>query len=199
MVVTHATGRHALVCRAAADCNPQMARGLPGSSDVICGIRATARRLHPQTICRSSTALRAPQSLTIGTNRNQIRSARVGRAVSPRQPASSAHSPRPIPAWRAALEAWGTCRFPGKGPCWRGLPSPYLCSGRSIPGGRCSQGGVKFPTGGKGAQAQARERLPWLQGRVSRFGVIPKPTVKVRMKENGRDSRNPRGASFRMP
>ena len=27
------------------------------------------------------------------------------------------------------------------------------------PGGRCSQGGVKFPTGGEGAQAQARERL----------------------------------------
>jgi hypothetical protein len=25
--------------------------------------------------------------------------------------------------------------------------------------------------------------------RVSRFGAIPKPTVKVRMKENGRDSR----------
>jgi hypothetical protein len=35
--------------------------------------------------------------------------------------------------------------------------------------------------------------------RVSRFGVIPKPTVKVRMKENGRDSRIARGASFRMP
>jgi hypothetical protein len=30
----------------------------------------------------------------------------------------------------------------------------------SIPGGRCSQGGVKVPTGGKGDVAQARERLP---------------------------------------
>jgi hypothetical protein len=29
--------------------------------------------------------------------------------------------------------------------------------------------------------------------------VIPKPTVKVRMKENGRDSRISRGALFRMP
>ena len=29
----------------------------------------------------------------------------------------------------------------------------------SIPGGRCSQGGVKIPTGGKGDVAQARERL----------------------------------------
>ena len=27
------------------------------------------------------------------------------------------------------------------------------------PGGRCSQGGVKIPTGGKGDVAQARERL----------------------------------------
>ena len=58
-----------------------------------------------------------------------------------------------------------------------------------IPDGRCSQGGVKLPTGGKGRKAQARERLP--QGllpreRVSRFGATPKPTVKVRMKENGR-------------
>jgi hypothetical protein len=35
--------------------------------------------------------------------------------------------------------------------------------------------------------------------RVSRFGAIPKPTVKVRMKENGRDSRVMRGVSFRMP
>ena len=73
------------------------------------------------------------------------------------------------------------------------------------PGGRCSQGGVKVPTGGKGEAAQARERLlsfgenSPLEKRVSRFGVIPKPTVKVRMKENGRDSRIPRGWSFRMP
>jgi hypothetical protein len=61
---------------------------------------------------------------------------------------------------------------------------------------------VKVPTGGKGEAAQARERLfpqESLGKRVSRFGVIPKPTVKVRMKENGRDSRIPRGASFRMP
>jgi len=58
----------------------------------------------------------------------------------------------------------------------------------SIPGGRCSQGGVKVPTGGKGDVAQARERLlvrSFRKRRVSRFGVIPKPTVKVRMKENG--------------
>jgi hypothetical protein len=48
---------------------------------------------------------------------------------------------------------------------------------------------VKIPTGGKGDVAQARERL-LLSGlperrRVSRFGVNPKPTVIVRMKENG--------------
>src|SRR5882724_11535460 len=56
------------------------------------------------------------------------------------------------------------------------------------PGGRCSQGGVKVPTVGKGDVAQARERLLLYGGRVSRFGAIPKPTVKVRMKENGRDA-----------
>src|SRR5437868_15100432 len=54
------------------------------------------------------------------------------------------------------------------------------------PGSRCSQGGVKIPTGGKGDVAQARERLLYLpRRRVSRFGAIPKPTVIVRMKENG--------------
>jgi hypothetical protein len=66
---------------------------------------------------------------------------------------------------------------------------------------------VKIPTGGKGEGAQARERLvpvnppADLPGkRVSRFGVIPKPTVKVRMKENGRDaSAFARAVSFRMP
>jgi hypothetical protein len=75
------------------------------------------------------------------------------------------------------------------------------------PGGRCSQGGVKIPTGGKGEEAQARERLVPINPstdssgkRVSRFGVIPKPTVKVRMKENGRDaSAFARAVSFRMP
>jgi hypothetical protein len=48
---------------------------------------------------------------------------------------------------------------------------------------------VKVPTGGKGDEAQARERLLRFRRGVSRFGVIPKPTVKVRMKENGRDAR----------
>jgi hypothetical protein len=47
---------------------------------------------------------------------------------------------------------------------------------------------VKVPTGGKGDVAQARERLLLMRRRVSRFGAIPKPTVKVRMKENGRDA-----------
>jgi hypothetical protein len=82
----------------------------------------------------------------------------------------------------------------------------------SIPDGRCSQGGVKFPTGGKGEVAQARERLVplfehdlfrimLLAARVSRFGANPRPTVKVRMKENGRDEARAvtRGLSFRVP
>jgi hypothetical protein len=49
---------------------------------------------------------------------------------------------------------------------------------------------VKIPTGGKGdvpkpASAFFLSRFFWREGRVSRFGVIPKPTVIVRMKENG--------------
>src|SRR4051812_29192362 len=72
-------------------------------------------------------------------------------------------------------------------------PCPPRCavysSSQAVHTGRpCSQGGVKVPTGGKGGDAQARERLlpiDLLGGRVSRFGATPKPTVTVRMKENG--------------
>ncbi|MBB4067144.1 hypothetical protein GGR23_004373 [Gellertiella hungarica] len=56
----------------------------------------------------------------------------------------------------------------------------------------CSQGGVKVPTGGKGGSPIARERLFPNGGRVSRSGAIPEPTVKVRMKENGKWRRMPR-------
>src|SRR3981081_4552799 len=60
---THAAGRHALVRRVAAGCNPTGRLvgflGLPGSSDVICGIRATAPGVHPQAKRCSSTTLRA--------------------------------------------------------------------------------------------------------------------------------------------
>jgi hypothetical protein len=39
-----------------------------------------------------------------------------------------------------------------------------------IPGGRCSQGGVKLPTGGKGGQAQARERLLLMESLLESVG-----------------------------
>src|SRR3954451_20495237 len=67
-----------------------------------------------------------------------------------------------------------------------------------IPGGRCSQGGVKVPTGGKGEQAQARERLP-RKRKGQQIRCESEADGIVRMKENGRDSRTPWGASFRMP
>ena len=56
--------------------------------------------------------------------------------------------------------------------------------------GKRSRGGVKLPTGGNCADGQlvhalARERSPGFGG-VSRFGVIPKPTVIVRMEESGK-------------
>ena len=42
---------------------------------------------------------------------------------------------------------------------------------------------MKFPTGGDKRKFTARERLP--KGKVSRSGVIPEPTVTVRMEEGG--------------
>ena len=45
-----------------------------------------------------------------------------------------------------------------------------------------SQGGAKLPTGGNYEHVEARER-PGLYSGVSRSGLIPEPTVIVRMKE----------------
>ena len=60
---------------------------------------------------------------------------------------------------------------------------PCLSGPRRLVCGR-SQGGVQFPTGGMRRKPRARERLP--EGRVSRPGAMPGPTVTVRMKENVR-------------
>lgn len=61
-----------------------------------------------------------------------------------------------------------------------------------------SQGGVQVPTGGNCLTTEARERFkkavmtgsdPGRAGmKVSRSGVIPEPTVIVRMKESGLSS-----------
>ena len=53
----------------------------------------------------------------------------------------------------------GTCLFPMPKVLADAPALVILFSRSSIPGGRCSQGGVKIPTGGKGDVAQARERL----------------------------------------
>ncbi|EOS95731.1 hypothetical protein ETR_06695 [Erwinia tracheiphila PSU-1] len=55
---------------------------------------------------------------------------------------------------------------------------------RRYSGQAYSQGGVKFPTGGKSALLKARERFGPSGPKVSRSGVIPGPTVRVRMGEN---------------
>src|SRR5882724_12571179 len=60
--------------------SPDRAGGLPGSSDVICGIGATAGGVRPQPKRRSSTADRAPKLLILRTNRSRIRAGRVRRA-----------------------------------------------------------------------------------------------------------------------
>ena len=48
-----------------------------------------------------------------------------------------------------------------------------------------SQGGVEIPTGGKCEKHKPASACRSQAGRVSRFGAKPKPTVIVRMKENG--------------
>ncbi len=47
----------------------------------------------------------------------------------------------------------------------------------------CSQGGVEVPTGGKSGKPESPRAL-FLVKKVSRPGVIPGPTVIVRMEEN---------------
>src|ERR1700720_3390301 len=50
-----------------------------------------------------------------------------------------------------------------------------------------SRGGVKVPTGGgEGERSTTPVRPRRAMGGVSRFGEIPKPTVTVRMEENGK-------------
>ena len=48
----------ALAAAALADDPMRQDQGLPGRSDVICGIRATAGGVHPQAIREPSTTLR---------------------------------------------------------------------------------------------------------------------------------------------
>src|ERR1700742_4944148 len=102
---------------------------------------------------------------------------------------SPAMTPRALIFQQIALPSWRACTFLSRILLAGTVVLGHNSTQAAQPGGRCSQGGVKVPTGGKGDEAQARERLLRFRGRVSRFGVIPKPTVKVRMKENGRGSR----------
>src|ERR1700722_13754465 len=57
-VIRTRQARHALTSRAVAGCKPLMVRSLRGSTDVICGIGATAPRVRPQAKRGSSTAHR---------------------------------------------------------------------------------------------------------------------------------------------
>src|SRR5260370_14627630 len=53
-----------------------------------------------------------------------------------------------------------TCGFPMVKALLARPPFAIIPLSRSYWAAKCSQGGVKVPTGGKGGQAQARERLP---------------------------------------
>ena len=59
-----------------------------------------------------------------------------------------------------------------------------------------SRGGVKLPTGGDGERSPKPASARRAIGGVSRFGAIPKPTVTVRMEENGKVWRTPGVSSF---
>jgi len=82
------------------------------------------------------------------------------------------------------------------------LPQPPLAivpKGRSYRAGKCSQGGVKLPTGGKGDEAKpASAFLP--TGRASRFGAISEADGESPdERERSRQPLVPRRVSFRMP
>jgi len=59
-----------------------------------------------------------------------------------------------------------------------------------------SRGGVEVPTGGDGEQSPKPASARRAIGGVSRFGAIPKPTVTVRMEENGKIWRTHGVSSF---
>ena len=59
-----------------------------------------------------------------------------------------------------------------------------------------SRGGVKVPTGGNGERSPEPASARRAVGGVSRFGAIPKPTVTVRMEENGKIWRTHGASSF---
>jgi hypothetical protein len=59
-----------------------------------------------------------------------------------------------------------------------------------------SRGGVKVPTGGNGERSSKPASARRTMGGVSRFGEIPKPTVTVRMEENGKIWRTHAVSSF---
>src|SRR5260370_21298442 len=76
-----------------------------------------------------------------------------------------------------ALETWGTCRFPVLRALLARPPFAIIDFRPLIPGGRCSQVGVKFPTGGKGGKAQHPERLPSPKEGSADSGRLRKPRL----------------------
>ena len=76
------------------------------------------------------------------------------------------------------------------------VPCAILAIIRAPPMMAETQGGVKVPTGGNGERSSKPASARRAISGVSRFGVIPKPTVTVRMEENGKIWRTHAVSSF---
>ena len=123
---------------------------MPGSSDVICGIRATGRRVRPQRKGSYSTAHRRG-GYQLENKSESIRRVNFFETVPSVAPGRNVRA-----AWDHADSRWpGGVKPLARLPTF-GHNSRQVWPSRS---NRCSQGGAKFPTGGKGSSVQARERL----------------------------------------
>src|SRR4051794_20188049 len=116
-------------------------QSLRGSSDVICGIRATPRGVRPQT-------KRAPSTVDRDCAVNDWNKPESSTALLPQVLISSATAAGL--ARSLALPSWPTCTFFTRIALAGGAALGHSSAQAAQPGGRCSQGGVKVPTGGKG-------------------------------------------------
>lgn len=188
-------GTRSNVGSVATGCDPEEVPGLPGSTDVICGICATTARVRPHHCSALSTTDRAPNLLT-GEQTG------IGSALKTSLTFSSMRFEAKLwEIFRAfSRPAWCVCRFRGQSSLPACRPLAIVVNGYPCRMA-CSQGGVKFPTGGKGgsspsprAPSSARKRGQQIRCDSEADGHSPDE------RERSQRSRLfARGLSFRMP